>query len=226
MTSRILIVDDEKDIVQLAKDALKQEGFKVTAVYNGEDALLEIKRSLPDLVILDRVLPGIDGLTICQKIRSNYRTENLPIIMLTVLDREVDKLVGLGMGADDYVTKPFSVRELTARVKAVLRRSQMPREEQKMENGDLRLDTARHKASLRGKSLSLTYTEFKLLEFFIQNKGLALSRVTLLDEVFGEDYSFTTRTVDVYVARLRDKIGKEQIETIRGIGYRFKGKNG
>ncbi|NQS89825.1 response regulator transcription factor [Patescibacteria group bacterium] len=226
MTSRILIVDDEKDIVQLAKDALKQEGFKVTAVYNGEDALLEIKRSLPDLVILDRVLPGIDGLTICQKIRSNSRTENLPIIMLTVLDKEVDKLVGLGMGADDYITKPFSVRELTARVKAVLRRSQMSREEQRMENGNLKLDTARHKASLRGESLSLTYTEFKLLEFFIQNKGLALSRVTLLDEVFGEDYSFTTRTVDVYVARLRDKIGKEQIETIRGIGYRFKGENG
>ena len=226
MTSRILIVDDEKDIVQLAKDALKQEGFKVTAVYNGEDALLEIKRSLPDLVILDRILPGIDGLTICQKIRSDSRTENLPIIMLTVLDREVDKLVGLGMGADDYVTKPFSVRELVARVKAVLRRSQMPREEQRMENGNLRLDTARHKAFLRCKPLSLTYTEFKLLEFFIQNKELALSRTTLLDEVFGEDYSFTTRTVDVYVARLRDKIGKEQIETIRGIGYRFKGENG
>ncbi len=129
--------------------------------------------------------------------------------MLSILDKEVDKLVGLGMGADDYVTKPFSVRELAARVKAVLRRSQIPREEQIMESGDLRLDTARHKAFLRGKPLSLTYTEFKLLEFFIQNKELALSRMTLLDEVFGEDYSFTTRTVDVYVARLRDKIGRE-----------------
>ncbi len=222
MAARILVVDDEKEIVRLIRIALVREGFRATPVYTGEDALLEIRKNPPDLVVLDRMLPGIDGLTVCQKIRSHPSTERLPIIMLTALDQEVDKLLGLGMGADDYLTKPFSVRELVARIKAVLRRSQMPREQLILEDGNLKLDTARHQAFLRGKLLSLTYTEFKLLQFLMENKGLSLSRISLLDEVWEEDYSFTTRIVDVYIARLREKIGPDRIETVRGIGYRFK----
>ncbi len=222
MAARILVVDDEKEIVRLIRIALVREGFRATPVYTGEDALLEIRKNPPDLVILDRVLPGIDGLTVCQKTRSHPPTERLPIIMLTALDQEVDKLLGLGMGADDYLTKPFSMRELVARIKAVLRRSQMPREKLIIENGNLKLDTARHQAFREEKLLSLTYTEFRLLQFLMENKGLALSRISLLDEVWEEDYSFTTRIVDVYIARLREKIGLDRIETVRGIGYRFK----
>ena len=222
MAARILIVDDEKEIVRLIRIALVREGFRATPVYTGEDALTEIKRNLPDLVVLDRVLPGIDGLTVCQKIRSHPSTERLPIIMLTVLDKEVDKLLGLGMGADDYLTKPFSMQELVARIKAVLRRSQMPREKLVIENGNLKLDTAKHQAFREEKLLSLTYTEFRLLQFLMENKGLALSRISLLDEIWEEDYSFTTRIVDVYIARLRERIGTDRIETVRGIGYCFK----
>ena len=222
MAARILVVDDEKEIVRLIRIALVREGFRATPVYTGEDALLEIRKNPPDLVVLDRVLPGIDGLTVCRKIRSNSPTERLSIIMLTALDQEVDKLLGLGMGADDYLTKPFSMRELVARIKAVLRRSQMPREKLIIENGNLKLDTARHQAFREEKLLSLTYTEFRLLQFLMENKGLALSRISLLDEVWEEDYSFTTRIVDVYIARLREKIGLNRIETVRGIGYRFK----
>ena len=222
MAARILVVDDEKEIVRLIRIALVREGFRATPVYTGEDALTEIKRNLPDLVVLDRVLPGIDGLTVCQKIRSHPSTERLPIIMLTVLDKEVDKLLGLGMGADDYLTKPFSMQELVARIKAVLRRSQMPREKLVIENGNLKLDTAKHQAFREEKLLSLTYTEFRLLQFLMENKGLALSRISLLDEIWEEDYSFTTRIVDVYIARLRERIGTDRIETVRGIGYCFK----
>ena len=222
MAARILIVDDEKEIVRLIRIALVREGFRATPVYTGEDALTEIKRNLPDLVVLDRVLPGIDGLTVCQKIRSHPSTERLPIIMLTVLDKEVDKLLGLGMGADDYLTKPFSMQELVARIKAVLRRSQMPREKLVIENGNLKLDTTKHQAFRKEKLLSLTYTEFRLLQFLMENKGLALSRISLLDEIWEEDYSFTTRIVDVYIARLRERIGTDRIQTVRGIGYCFK----
>ena len=222
IAQRILVVDDDKDITQLIQAGLKEEGFRVTSVYTGENALVEIQRNPPQLVILDRVLPGIDGITVCQKIRSRPQTENLPIIMLTSLGKEVDKLVGLGCGADDYVTKPFSVRELVARIKTVLRRSQSSRKSEVLHKGNLRLDITRHQVFLREKEIHLTNTEFRVLRFFMESKGTVLSRTALLDEIWGEDYSFTTRAMDVCVARLREKIGRDVIETVRGIGYRLK----
>ena len=204
MAQRILVVDDDKDITRLIKSGLQEEGFQATVVYSGEDALMEIQRNSPDLVVLDRVLPGIDGLEVCQKIRSGSRTGHLPIIMLTSLDKEVDKLVGLGTGADDYLTKPFSVRELVARIKAVLRRYQLPVKNDVLQERDLRLFPMRHQAFLGEKELHLTNTEFRLLQFLMENKNAVLSRMALLDEIWDEDYSVTSRAMDVCIARLRE----------------------
>lgn len=227
----ILVVDDEEHILELIKFNLERESYNVLLCDNGEESIYMLENNTIDLVILDLMLPGIDGIEVCKRIRKIDKFENLPIIMLTAKGEESDKILGLELGADDYITKPFSVKELTARIKAVLRRSK--NKEIKKENvkqiitiKDLVIDTEKHLVTVNGRSLDLTYKEFKLLEILSKNRGKVLSRNYLLDEVWGYNYFGETRTVDVHIRHLRKKIGNdksnEYIETIRGVGYKIK----
>lgn len=227
----ILVVDDEEHILELIKFNLERESYNVLLCDNGEESIYILENNTIDLVILDLMLPGIDGIEVCKRIRRLDKFENLPIIMLTAKGEESDKILGLELGADDYITKPFSVKELTARIKAVLRRSK--NKEIKKENikqsiviKNLVVDTEKHLVTIDGKSIDLTYKEFKLLEILSKNRGKVLSRNYLLDEVWGYNYFGETRTVDVHIRHLRKKIGddksNEYIETIRGVGYKMK----
>ena len=221
---KILVVDDDQDIIELIKYNLELEGFRVTPVYNGEDALRLAKREPPDLLILDLMLPGMDGLEVCQVLKKELRTNNIPIIMLTAKTGEPDIVVGLELGADDYITKPFSMRELVARVKAVLRRGPKPRDfKGKIVLGDLAVDPTNYRVTWRGSSLDLTPTEFKLLFFLIQRQGRVMTRQQILDGVLGDESFVTDRTVDVHIRRLRMKLkeASSYIITRRGIGYTF-----
>ncbi len=217
----ILIVDDEPNIIELASLYLRQGGFSVEGVSTGTEALARQQSWNPDLVILDLMVPDIDGFEVCRQIRARSR---VPILMLTARKENVDKIVGLELGADDYLTKPFDPRELVARVKAILRRSQVPADP----GGVIRLagltvDPARHEVSVRGQSVALRAKEFALLMALAQNPGIVLSREKLLEMVWGYDYYGETRTVDVHVNHLRDKIGGSgvDIETLRGTGYKI-----
>src|SRR5512143_1003931 len=206
MAKKILIVEDEKDIRDLLEHYLKKEGYEVQTSKDGQTGLEKASKEKPDLVILDLMLPRMDGLEICRRLRSQPATADLPIIMLTAKTEETDRIVGLEMGADDYVTKPFSPREVLARIKALHRRLEKPKsKENKFEYEGITLDSERHEVIYKGKTHSLTSKEFKLLEYFIANKGRVLSRDLLLNELWGYDYFGTTRTVDVHVARLRQK---------------------
>lgn len=213
MAQTILVVDDEQSILDLVQYNLTRSGYEVITAKGGEEALRLAHRSHPDLAVLDINMPGIDGLEVCGKLRHDLGT---PVILLTARDSEIDKIIGLEIGADDYVTKPFSPRELIARVKAVLRRSKSSAStaQTKVHIGPVCLDTGQHEVHIDGESVNLTAKEFCLLEYLMHNAGIALSRHAILDHVWGYDFYGDPRTVDVHVRRLREKI--EPDPTVRG----------
>jgi two-component system alkaline phosphatase synthesis response regulator PhoP len=225
LTNKILIVDDEKDLVELLKFNLQKEGFDVFFAFDGQTALSVAERETLSLIVLDLMLPKFDGLEVCRRLKRNQVTAHIPIIMLTAKGEESDRVVGLELGADDYVVKPFSVRELIARVKAVLRRTeaqQKPKDILKV--GDVVVDTVKHKVKVKGKELDLTLTEFRLLAALAQRRGQVLTRNQLIDFARGTDAFVVDRTMDVHLSSLRKKLGGygDLIETVRGIGYRMK----
>ncbi|WP_291573468.1 response regulator transcription factor [Clostridium sp. UBA4548] len=223
---KILVVDDEEHILELIKFNLEKNGYGVITADNGKDAFLIAKEQQPDLMLLDLMLPGMDGLDVCKEIRKEASISNMPIIMITAKSEELDKILGLELGADDYITKPFSVRELIARVKAILRRTTVKYEESNYKFGDITIDFQKHEVKREGEKIELTLKEFELLEILIKNKGRVMTRDFLLDKIWGYEYVGETRTVDVHVRHLRQKIEKDDknpiyIQTIRGIGYKF-----
>lgn len=221
MAQRILIVDDEDNIRDLATLYLEKEGFTVEGAENGKDALARFTQAPAALVILDLMMPGMDGFEVCRELR---RQHDVPILMLTARSEDVDKIVGLELGADDYMTKPFNPRELVARVKAILRRSESGRRAQNAHAvANLAVDKARREARVDDRLLSLRTKEFDLLVAFVENPGIALTRDQLLESVWGYDYAGETRTVDVHVQHLRSKLtgAKVQIDTLRGVGYKL-----
>ena len=226
----ILVVDDEADLVELVSYNLKKEGFIVDSASDGETALTRIRKGKYDLLILDLMLPGIQGMELCRILRNDPKTSVLPIIMLTAKGDEVDRILGLEMGADDYMAKPFSPRELVARVKAVLRRSkEKPVSEKILKIGDIEIDRERYVVSVRTKPVKLSATEFKLLLFLAERKGKVFSRDQLLDAVWRDEAFVEPRTVDVHIRRLRSNIEEDSakpkyIKTLRGIGYFFDGR--
>ena len=220
----ILVVDDEKDILELVTYNLTKGGYKVTGATCGEDALKLARAKPPDLIVLDLMLPEIDGLEVCKILRRDPATARIPIIMLTAKAAEVDRIVGLEIGADDYVTKPFSPRELVLRVNKLLRRGQVAGAEPDVfKFGDLLIDTPRHLVKWRTKSVELTHTEFKLLALLAQRCGRVQSREQLLRDVWEYNSLVDTRTVDTHMRRLREKLGPaaKHLDTVRGVGYRF-----
>lgn len=228
MTKTILIVEDEKDILNLIEWHLRAEEYSVLKADDGIKGLDLAVEYLPDLIVLDLMLPGMDGLNVCKALKKNPKTENIPVIMLTAKGEEVDRIVGLELGADDYMVKPFSPRELTLRIRAILKRFEKKpeaSEETKLKYRDLLIDTDSYRVWIHEKEISLTVTEFKLLLELLQNKGRVRTRDQLLDRVWGYHFDGYARTVDTHIRRLRQKIGEEYadaIETVRGIGYRFK----
>ncbi len=221
----VLVIDDEKDLVELVRYNLEKEGFKVIGAGNGESGLAIAAAEKPDLIVIDLMLPGIDGLEVCRLLRKGNETSSIPIIMLTAKTSESDRVVGLELGADDYVTKPFSPRELGARVKALLRRSSEFRQQPAIiRHSLLSIDPASHKVCCGEKTIDLTATEFRLLQFLASHPGFVYSRNALIDGALGKDVTVLERTIDVHVMSLRRKLGKcgKIIETIRGFGYRFR----
>ena len=224
---KILVVDDEENIAELISYNLTSNGYKVIIANNGNDAVKLAVEEKPKLILLDLMIPGKDGYDVCKEIRSNSEIRNTPIIMLTAKSEELDKILGLELGADDYITKPFSVRELLARVKAVLRRFSISEPENNiLVFGNLTADFDKREILVNDKKLDLTLKEFELLEILIRNKGKILTRDTLLDKIWGYEYIGETRTVDVHIRYLRKKIerpdsNEKYIETIRGIGYKI-----
>ncbi len=231
MPGTIAIVEDEANIVELVKYNLDREGYRTISANNGRKGLELIRQELPDLVILDLMLPEVDGLSVCKQLRSDSQTKSIPIIILTAKSEEADRVLGLEMGADDYVTKPFSPRELVARVRAVLRRSGSMEDEEPdvIESGVIRIDLRQHIVKVRGEEVELTPKEFDFLKLLLLNPGRAFTREFLLEHLWGYEYFGDTRTVDVHVRRLRQKIeddpaNPEYLETVRGVGYRFRGE--
>lgn len=225
----VLIIEDEEHISELIKYNLESAGYRVSAAYDGEEGLKAIFAQKPDLVILDLMLPKVDGITVCNKVRNNRDTEDISIIMLTAKSSEMDKIIGLELGADDYITKPFSVRELQARIKTVLRRTKTTNAAQ--ETGvirveDIEIDLDQHEVRRGSERFVLTLKEFQLLKMLADNRGKVLTRNFLLDEIWGYDYFGETRTVDVHIRHLRAKIDDENngnlIETVRGVGYKIR----
>jgi phosphate regulon transcriptional regulator PhoB len=227
--TKILVVDDEKDIVELIAYNLEKEGFSILKAYDGEEALKKVKEQKPDLLVLDLMLPKISGLDVCKSLRSNPVTANTPIIMLTAKVDEIDKVVGLEMGADDYITKPFSVKELIARVRAMLRRmrdSNKASLKEEFRAGSLHINYASYEVRIDNKKIFLSPTELKLLIFFSQHPARVYTRNQILNNVWNDDTFVTPRTVDVHIKRLRSQIEKDienpqYILTVRGIGYKF-----
>ena len=226
---KVLVVEDEPDIRKLVRYNLAQERFKVVEAEDGERALRAIQRERPDLIILDLMLPGLSGLELCRTLRERAETARLPILMLTAKAGEADRVVGLEMGADDYLTKPFSPRELVARVKAILRRTEThgaAAAAEFYEKGPLKIDFSTYEVLVRGKPAKLTLKEFELLRFLVQNPNRVLNRDQLLDRVWGGEVFVDPRTVDVHVRRLRKAIERndrrpEWVLTVRGVGYKF-----
>ncbi len=223
---KILIVEDEKDILQLVKLYLEKEGFRTVTASTGREALTQAAAEKPNLVVLDLMLPELDGLEVCKRLRSQPDTATLPIIMLTAKAEESDTVVGLELGADDYVTKPFSPKALVARVKALLRRFERQADDgpARFAYDDLTMDLARHEVLLKGKEVALTAKEFGLLEHLLKHQGRVLTRDVLLNAVWGYDYFGTTRTVDVHVRRLKQKLPllDEAIVSVKSLGYKLK----
>jgi DNA-binding response OmpR family regulator len=221
---RILIVDDEPEAVELVEFNLKQAGFDVTCAGDGAEALTKARAELPNLVVLDLMLPEIDGLEICRMLRRDPATAALPIIMLTAKAAEIDRIIGLEVGADDYVTKPFSPRELVLRVKKMLSRTRAPDPASgELRFGNLFIDPPRHLVTWKGRRIELTATEFKLLTLLAQRRGRVQSRDQLLRDVWEYNSLVDTRTVDTHMRRLREKLGpgRRYLDTVRGVGYRF-----
>ena len=235
MNQKILVVEDEMHIQELIRYNLEKNNFAVTLADNGIDGLQEAMSGDHDLILLDLMLPGLDGLEICKRMRGNKKTRKIPIIMLTAKSEEFDKVLGLELGADDYLTKPFSVKELVARVRAALRRIEDKEEEipvpkegtdSTLVYKDIVIDKEKYEVRKGGEKLSLTLKEFELLKMLVENKGRVLTRDSLLDKIWGYDYIGETRTVDVHIRHLRQKIHDEDennqmIETIRGVGYKI-----
>lgn len=224
MAERILLVDDEPDLLELVRVNLDGAGFSVETAEGGREALASIRRSPPDLIVLDLMLPDVSGTEICRQVRADARLAEIPIIMLTAKADEVDRVVGLELGADDYVTKPFSPRELTLRVRAILRRRGVrPAPSRVLSHERLSIDSERHRCTVDGDELTLTAKEFELLRNLMERPGRVMTREQLLEEVWGSDVVVTTRTIDTHLKRLREKLGPagDYIETIRGVGYRF-----
>ena len=222
----VVVVEDEPDIVEVVSYNLKREGYTVTSKNRGDEGLNLIRNQLPDIVILDLMLPGLDGLSICQQMKSDPSTREIPIIIISAEGEESDVVIGLEMGADDYLAKPFSPRELLARIKAVLRRgvSRKENDSQRVVIRELVIDVARHEVKIGDLSINLTSTEFKILYALASSRGRAFSREQLLNQVIGLGVVVVDRNIDVHIRSVRKKLGKEyssMIETIRGVGYRF-----
>ncbi len=221
----VLVIDDEEDILELVRYHLSREGYSVECVRDGEKALESVRRKVPDLILLDLMLPGIGGLELCKLLRRDDRTAQIPIVMLTAKSEEADVVAGLELGADDYITKPFSPRVLVARLKAVLRRrKQEPSQASTLIRGDLAIYPHRFEVRVKGEPVALTVGEFKILHFLARRPGWVFTREQILSAVHGEDYPATGRSVDVLIASLRRKLGEagSMIETVRGVGYRFR----
>jgi two-component system response regulator RegX3 len=224
--ARILVVEDEETLAEAISFLLSKEGFDVAVAATGPEAIETFDKSGADLILLDLMLPGLSGTEVCRQIRTK---SSVPIIMLTAKDSEIDKVVGLELGADDYVTKPYSSRELIARIRAVLRRGEIQDaggDEPTLEVGPVRMDTDRHIITVNGQQVAIPLKEFELLEFLMRNAGRVLTRVQLIDRVWGSDYVGDTKTLDVHIKRLRAKIEKdpanpEHIQTVRGMGYKM-----
>ena len=223
---KILVVDDEEDILELVKYNLEREGFQVTCAESGEKALKSTQHERPDLIVLDLMLPGIDGLEVARQLKQDKKTAGVPIVMLTAKGEEADIVTGLELGADDYITKPFSPRVLIARIKAVLRRqSTQPQDPDQILNiGNLTIDSGRRAVSAAGNNVDLTFSEFQILLYLAARPGWVFTRSQIVDAVRGDNYPVTDRSVDVQIAGLRKKLGLhgDYIETVRGVGYRFK----
>lgn len=225
---KILAIDDEEDILELIEFNLAREGFKVLTAETGEKGLRIIENDEPDLLLLDLMLPGLDGFDVAKKIRTMERVKNLPIIMLTAKGEEADVVTGLELGADDYVVKPFSPRVLTARIKSVLRRKnstvQTDESQDEIRIGELKIHTGRHEVRVENEVITLTHSEFRILKFLANKPGWVFTRSQIVDAIHGDSYPVTERSVDVQVVGLRKKLGEfgNYIETVRGVGYRFK----
>src|SRR5438445_4817977 len=219
---KILIIEDESDVTDLLERGLRKAGFKTSAAVDGASGLQKARDERPDFIVLDLMLPKMSGLEVCRILKGDVATAHIPILMLTAKAEEVDRIVGLEFSADDYVTKPFSPREIVLRIRAILRRGETPGESLKA--GPISIDPARHEVRVNGKQVRLTSLEFKLLQTLMQRRGRVQDRDRLLNEVWGYESVIDTRTVDTHVRRLREKLGKagDAIETVRGFGYRLR----
>jgi two-component system, OmpR family, alkaline phosphatase synthesis response regulator PhoP len=221
----ILIVDDEEDVLELVRFNLDRNGYRTETATTGEEALTKARAKLPDLIILDLMLPGIDGLEVCKKLKGDTKTQNIPIIMLTARGEESDIVTGLELGADDYVTKPFSPKILVARVRRILHKSlARDREKAPVKIDELTINPGRRQVLIRNKPVDLTFTEFNILYTLAKRAGMVFTRYQIVDALHGDDYLVTDRAVDVQIVGLRKKLGpySKYIETVRGVGYRFK----
>jgi two-component system, OmpR family, phosphate regulon response regulator PhoB len=222
---RILIIEDERGLTEVLTYNLRREGYETIVAHDGQEGLRKAQMQLPDLILLDLMLPGLDGLEVCRQLRAGELTRHVPILMLTAKTEETDQVVGFSLGADDYVTKPFSVKVLLQRIKALQRRFDAGGEAgDAIEHLGVRIDRVRHRASVAGRELNLTPTEFRLLECLVRQPGRAFTRPQLMDSAIGEDAIVLERTIDVHIKTLRRKLGPEHdfIETVRGVGYRFR----
>ncbi len=222
----LFIVEDEEDILELLRHRLTREGFIVTTASRGEDALKAIQRKLPDLVLLDLMLPGLDGLEVCRALKKNPKTASVPVIMVTAKGEESDVVAGLEVGADDYVVKPFNTRVLIARIRAVLRRKEEPPPDRDatIHIHDIEINPGRHEVKVKGVPVEMTFSELRILHLLASRPGWVMTREQIVDAVHGEDYPVTDRAVDVQIVGIRRKLGPraDSIETVRGVGYRFK----
>jgi two-component system phosphate regulon response regulator PhoB len=228
MMKKILVIEDEIDLIKLLKYNLEKEGFKVAFTTNGSLALAEVRREMPDMIILDLMLPGVDGLEVCRQLRRNDSFSRVPVLIISAKSEETDRVIGLEIGADDYVTKPFGMREVIARVRALLRRNEPlePAQKSKVQRGDIVIDPLAHAVTIGGRSIELSALEFRLLHHLALHPGMVFSRDQLLDRVWGNDRSVTPRSVDVYIRRIREKIelapaNPSYLQTVHGVGYRF-----
>jgi two-component system alkaline phosphatase synthesis response regulator PhoP len=224
--NKIFIVEDEEDIIELLRHNLARERFEVSAASDGEKALKAIAREMPSLILLDLMLPGIDGLEVCRILKKENKTADIPIVMLTAKGEESDIITGLELGADDYITKPFSIKVLVARLRAVMRRRQKPPAEKDavIRIHDLAINPGRHEVLIKGKPVEMTFSELRILHLLAGRPGWVMTREQIVDAVRGEDYAVTDRAVDVQIVGIRKKLGSkaDYIETVRGVGYRFK----
>ena len=227
LVKQILVVEDEEDILELVSFNLKKEGYQVKGVTSGEEALQEVRREVPSLIILDLMLPGVDGFDVCKSLRNDFRTKAVPVIMLTARSEEADIVIGLELGADDYLTKPFSPRELIARVKAIFRRLEVDISDHEIlqKVHDIEINVKRHEVLISGNQINLTSTEFRVLRLLAGKPGWVFTRDQIVGAVHDQEYAVTDRSVDVMIVGLRRKLGPsgQYIETVRGVGYRMKG---